>query len=123
MIRVLLVDDEAAIRKGLRMQLELEPDLLVVGEAANGRDAIGLIHELCPDIVVMDVHMAVMDGIAATAALRTCDLPVSVIVLSMFDDAATRLRAADAGARAFVGKHEPPESLVLAIRRVVQAAA
>ena len=70
MIRLLLVDDQSIIRQGLRMRLLLEPDIVVVGEASSGEQAIELVHELAPDIVLMDVEMPGMDGITATAALR-----------------------------------------------------
>jgi DNA-binding NarL/FixJ family response regulator len=121
MIRLLLVDDEAAIRKGLRMQLELESDLQVIGEATNGRDALGLVREMAPDVVLMDVRMSVMDGLTATESLRASHPSLAVIVLSLFDDAATRVRALNAGARGFVGKHEPAERLLAAIRRAAPA--
>ena len=118
MIRVLLVDDEAAIRKGLRMQLALEADLEVIGEADNGRDAISFARDAHPDVVLMDVRMEGMDGLTATEILRMSAPTTAIVILSLFDDAGTRLRAANAGARAFIGKHEPIERLLAAIRRV-----
>ena len=66
MIKVMLVDDEAAVRQGLRMRLELEPDLVIVGEASDGPEALDLAQRLAPDVVVIDVEMPEMDGVAAT---------------------------------------------------------
>lgn len=111
----MLVDDQASVRQGLRMRLQLEPDIEVVGEAADGR-VLALVEELSPDVVLMDVAMPVMDGIAATAALGVAAPGVAVIVLSLRDDAETRERAEAAGAVGFVAKHEPEGVLVEGIR-------
>jgi DNA-binding NarL/FixJ family response regulator len=120
MIRLLIVEDQAYVRKALRMRFAAEPDLSVVGEAPDGEAALALVPSLCPDIVLMDVEMPLMDGIAATAALhRICPQTV-VIMLSIHDDALTRARAADAGAAAFVAKSMPPDTLLVAIRQVTQ---
>lgn len=70
MIRVLLVDDQSIIRQGLKVLLELEPDLQIVGEADNGQTAIELVEALQPDVVLMDIRMPIMDGVAATSTLR-----------------------------------------------------
>ena len=72
MIRLLLVDDQQGVRQGLRMRLTLEPDITVVGEANTGEQVLALVQSLAPDIVLMDVEMPGMDGIAATAALQEC---------------------------------------------------
>ncbi|GAC1429977.1 MAG: hypothetical protein NVSMB65_03470 [Chloroflexota bacterium] len=98
MITVALVDDQPAVRCGLRMRLALEPDLVVVGEAGDGAAALDLVARLHPNIVVMDVAMPVMDGLSATALLDKVAQYCAVIMLSIFDDAATRRRALDAGA-------------------------
>lgn len=116
-IRLLLVDDEAAVRRGLRMQLELEPELEVVGEAGDGSGALDLIETLRPDVVLMDVRMKGMDGLQALEALAARGPRTAVVMLSLHDDAVTRAHAFAAGARAFVGKHEPSEALVSAIRK------
>jgi DNA-binding NarL/FixJ family response regulator len=94
-IRLLLVDDQPGTRRGLRMRLELEPDVSVVGEAADGAAALRLAAELNPDVVVMDVAMPIMDGITATKALRRSHLAdsCSVVILSLYDDAITQARA------------------------------
>jgi DNA-binding NarL/FixJ family response regulator len=116
MIRVLVVDDELRVRKGLRMQLELEPDLTVVGEAEDGLAAMMLATALKPDVVVMDLRMPGLDGFGATQNLRGLEHAPEVVVLSLHDDACSRALAAAAGAAQFVGKHEPGECLLLAIR-------
>ncbi len=116
-IRLLIVDDQASVRKGLRMRLEVEPDLLIVGEAADGETALSLAHTLCPNVVLMDVRMPGMDGIAATERLRAICPSVAVIMLSVYDDAQTRAQAAKAGARAFVPKSVPTDMLLATIRQ------
>jgi DNA-binding NarL/FixJ family response regulator len=117
-IRVLLVDDEAAVRQGLRMRMALEPDLDVVGEAANGIAAVKAAHTLDPDVVVIDVEMPRMDGITAIGWLREAAPSASVVVLSVYDDEEARARARAAGAEAFVGKQEGVDHLLDVIRAV-----
>jgi DNA-binding NarL/FixJ family response regulator len=121
MIQVLLVDDQPSVRQGLRMRMELEPDLTVVGEADNGLEAISLAQRLGPDVVVMDVAMPEMDGITATKRLRELAPHVSVVMLSIHGDSATRLQAREAGAAAFVEKQASVEDLLSAIRRAVDS--
>jgi DNA-binding NarL/FixJ family response regulator len=116
MIRLLLVDDEACIRRGLRMRLALEPDVQVVGEASEGAEAVFLAQQLHPDVVVMDVEMQEIDGITAAAAIANLTPPSAVVTLTIHDDAATRERARAAGAVAFVGKHEGCDAVLAAIR-------
>ena len=116
MIRVLLVDDQAVVRRGLGIRLQLEPDLQIVGEASTGSEALRLARALTPDVVLMDVEMPEMDGIAATAALRLADPQSAVVILSIHDDAQTRARALAAGATAFVEKRGATELLLAAIR-------
>lgn len=119
MIRLLLVDDQKNVRRGLRMRLELEPDVEVVGEADNGEVAIDQVKTLRPDVVLMDVEMPRMDGITATETLINGDALCSVVMLSLYDDAVTKDRAHKAGAKAFVAKHQLEQSLMATIRRVV----
>jgi DNA-binding NarL/FixJ family response regulator len=117
MIKLLLVDDQPGVLTGLRMQLALEPDLDVIGEAQDGAEAIMRAQALQPDVIVMDARMPVMDGIEATQTLCKLQPRTSVVILSLHDDAATRDKAQSAGAVAFVAKHEPSEKLLDAIRR------
>jgi DNA-binding NarL/FixJ family response regulator len=117
MIRVLLVDDQAVVRRGLRVLFHLEPDLQVVGEASTGIEALALAHTLTPDVVLMDIAMPGMDGIEATAALRRAVPQSVVVILSIYDDAQTRGRAQAAGAVAFVEKRGATDSLLAAIRQ------
>jgi DNA-binding NarL/FixJ family response regulator len=117
MIKLLLVDDQPSVRMGLRMRLALEPDVTIVGEAGDGEVALALAQTLHPDVIVMDVHMPRMDGIAATAALRQVAPRIVVVLLSLYDDVATRSRAQEAGALAFVQKQGTMDSLLAAIRQ------
>src|ERR1700712_5045920 len=120
MIKLLLVDDLAAVRNGMRMRLALEEDLIVVGEAEDGTLALELARDLRPDIVLMDAEMPRMDGIAATVALRAALPHVIVIILSLNDDAASRERALAAGASAFVSKRTTDTALIGAIRQAIR---
>lgn len=115
-IQVLVVDDHAVVRQGLRMFLELAPDLEVVGEAANGQEGLELARRLQPDVVLMDLLMPVMDGIMATAVLRR-ELPdIEVIALtSVLEDAAV-YRAMRAGAIGYLLKDTEADELCRAIR-------
>ncbi len=117
MIKLLLVDDQSIVRQGLRMQLALEPDLKVVGEAENGEQVLVLAGQLHPDVILMDVELPLMDGITATARLRSAAPKCAVVILSLYDDAKTRAAAQAAGAAAFVGKQESSETLLTAIRQ------
>jgi DNA-binding NarL/FixJ family response regulator len=120
MIRVLIVDDQPAVRKGLLMLFAAAADLRVVGEAADSQSALELAVSLCPDIILVDVEMPHMDGIATTAALHSICPRSLIIVLSFHDDASTRARAEDAGAAAFVAKSGAPGVLLTTIRQVAQ---
>ena len=120
-IRVLLADDEPMVRRGLRMRLELESDVEVVGGAENGLQALAEAKTLRPDAVLMDVRMPVMDGVQATAALRRALPGCAVVVLSIYDDDATRSGVRSAGAAAFVPKHRAEETLLTAVRRATAA--
>jgi DNA-binding NarL/FixJ family response regulator len=115
-ITLLLVDDEPSVRRGLRMRLELEPDVEVVGEAGDGANAVRLAESLAPAVVVMDVEMPAKNGIEATSEIVSRVPGVAVVVLSMHDDAATLRKAHEAGASAFVSKHRMDDGLIEAIR-------
>jgi DNA-binding NarL/FixJ family response regulator len=116
MITVLLVDDQAPVRAGLRMRLGLEPDLEVIGEAEDGLEALELVRALRPDVVVMDVEMPCMDGIAAAQALSTIAPYCAVVILSLYGNVCNRKRAEEAGVAAFVAKQGDVEELISAIR-------
>lgn len=122
MIRLLLVDDQPTVRRGLELRLHLEPDIQIIGEASSGKEALCMAQALTPDVVLMDVEMPEMDGIEATAALRKADSLSAVIILSIHDDAQTRERAQSAGAFAFVEKRGATDSLLATIRQAAQHA-
>jgi DNA-binding NarL/FixJ family response regulator len=122
-IRILLVDDQASIRRGLRMRLELEDDMEVVGEAASGDEALRIAAEAEPDVALMDVEMPGKDGISATRELTAATPHCSVVMLSIHDDPGTRAAARAAGARAFVAKHEAGDLLLQTIRSVARTPA
>ncbi|RXZ50406.1 response regulator transcription factor [Agromyces fucosus] len=124
-IRVALVDDQALFRAGVRMLIESQPDLEVVGEASDGGAAVELARRERPDVVLMDVRMPVQDGIAATeqilaAADRDGTPPPRIVVLTTFDLDENAARAIRAGASGFVLKDADPEFLLAAIRTVHQ---
>ncbi len=116
MIRVLLVDDQAVVRRALRGRFHLEPDLEVVGEASTGREALMLAQTLVPDVVLMDIAMPGMNGIEATTALHKTVPQSAVVILSISGDAQTFEQALAAGAVAFVEKRVAIEALLSAIR-------
>lgn len=116
-VRVVIADDQALVRSGLRLILEAQPDLDVVGEAGDGVEAVQLAREHAPDVVLMDIQMPRMDGIVATG--RVCALPgraPRVLVLTTFDQDDHLYDAARAGATGFLLKTAPPEQLVAAVR-------
>ncbi len=117
MIRVLLVDDQPVVRRGLRVRFQLEQDMQVVGEASTGREALTLAQTLTPDVVLLDIQMPGMDGIEATAALRTIVPQSAVVILSIHNERQTRIRAQAAGAVAFVEKRGTTDTLLAAIRQ------
>ena len=117
-IRVLVVDDDALVRAALTMLLAGAADIKVVGEAADGREVEHAVAEHQPDVVLMDIRMPGMDGLAATEILRRRDRPPEVIVLTTFDADDHVLRALRAGASGFLLKDTPPANIVRAIRAV-----
>ena len=123
MVRVLLVDDDALVRAGLRMILSSAEDLEVVAEVDDGVRALAAVREYRPDVVLMDVRMPQMDGITATAALRQLDNPPEVIVLTTFQADEQVMSALRAGAAGFLLKHTPPADIVNAVRVVASGEA
>jgi DNA-binding NarL/FixJ family response regulator len=117
-LSVLIADDQALMRAGFRMILEAEPDLEVVGEAANGREAVVEAGRLRPDVVLMDVRMPEMDGIEATRRLLDGNDDTKVVMLTTFDMDEYIYEALRAGASGFLVKDVPPEQLVAGIRSV-----
>ena len=117
-IRVLLVDDDALVRAGLRTILSSAEDLEVVGEAADGSEAVAAVEAHRPDVVLMDIRMPELDGIAATAALRQLPSPPHVVVLTTFQADEQVLGAIRAGADGFLLKDTPPTDIVAAVRLV-----
>ena len=113
MIRVLLADDQAMVRAGFRLILSAEPDITVVGEAADGAEAVTAARRLRPDVTLMDVRMPRLDGISATRRLAAEDPPLTrVVVLTTFDVDSHVYDALRAGASGFLLKNAPPEELV-----------
>ena len=121
-VRVVLADDQALLRKGFRMILEAEDGIEIVGEAADGSDAVRLVELYGPDVVLMDVRMPVLDGIEATRAITTsaAGSETRVLILTTFDLDEYAFSALRAGASGFLLKDVPPAELVGAIRTVAR---
>lgn len=118
-VRLVLADDEPLVREGLRMVLELDPDLLVVGEASDGVEAVALVREHRPDLALLDVRMPRLDGLGATRRIRDEASPSAVVILTTFADDDLLAEAVRAGARGYLLKSMPPDQ----IRSSVHAAA
>ncbi|MFJ2261073.1 response regulator [Streptomyces sp. NPDC087844] len=120
-VTVLLVDDEPLVRAGLRAVLEAQPDIAVVGEAADGAAVIPLVRRLRPDVVAMDVRMPLMNGIEATrAVLRTVDRPPKILVITTFENDEYVYEALRAGADGFLLKRARPAEIVHAVRLIAE---
>jgi len=119
-LRILLADDHIVMRTGLRALLERQPNLEVVGESENGRNAVEQAASLTPDVVVMDVGMPVLNGIEATKLIVTENPTTSVVILSMHSDESYVMRALKAGARGYLLKDSAPADLLSAIQAVSQ---
>ncbi|SCG50732.1 response regulator [Micromonospora halophytica] len=117
-VRILLADDQPLLRTGFRMVLGTEEDLDIVAEAGDGQEAVELSRRLLPDVVLMDIRMPRMDGVAATRAIVDARLPVRVLILTTFDLDEYVVGALRAGASGFLAKDVPAEDLVTAIRTV-----
>jgi DNA-binding NarL/FixJ family response regulator len=121
-IRVLLADDQALVRRGLRTILDAEPDIEIVGDAADGVEAVALAHRRGADLVLMDIRMPRMDGLAATRLLThpATGTPIDVLVVTTFDHDEVVFAALRAGAAGFLLKSAEPEALVEAVRTVAR---
>lgn len=116
--RILLADDHMVVRKGLRFVLDHEPDMEVVGEAGDGKQAVDLVEELAAEVVVMDIAMPRLSGIDATGQITKKHSGVSVIILSMYSDEEYIVRALSAGAKGYLLKDSAEAELVSAVRSV-----
>jgi two-component system, NarL family, response regulator DesR len=117
-IRVLLAEDQTMLRGALAALLELEPDITVIAQAANGREAFKLARDLAPDVVVTDIEMPEMTGLELAAALKQAESKSRVVILTTFARPGYLRRALDAGARGYLLKERPASELAEAVRRV-----
>jgi DNA-binding NarL/FixJ family response regulator len=117
-VRVVLADDQEMVRAGLRMLVDFQPDLEVVGEAGDGLEAVEVVARTRPDVVLMDVRMPRCDGIEAARRVLAAHPDVAVVVLTTFDEDASLAEALRAGVRGFLLKTAPPEQLLQAVRTV-----
>jgi NarL family two-component system response regulator LiaR len=115
-IKVLIVDDHQVVRQGLRTFLELQPDIVVVGEAGDGQEAVEMVRQLHPDVVLMDLMMPRLDGIAATQQVKALGVGVKVIALTSFTEDDKVFPAIQAGASSYLLKDVSPDDLAEAIR-------
>ena len=122
-IRLLIVDDHPVVRAGIEGMLASQPDLEIVGQAADGAGAIDLCTDLHPAVVLMDLRMAGMDGVAATRAIKSRFPAIQVLVLTTYDSDADILRAIEAGATGYLLKDTPREQLFQAIRAAARGEA
>ncbi len=117
-VRVLIADDDPLVRAGLQMILGGAPDIEVVGEAADGQEAVGIAVRERPDVVLMDIRMPRMDGLAAAGILRSRGVSARIIILTTFDSDEMVFTALRNGAAGFLLKETPPADIVVAVRRV-----
>jgi two-component system, NarL family, response regulator NreC len=118
--RVLIADDHGIVRQGLRALLEKSPDVSVVGEASDGREAVRLAGELRPNIVVMDIAMPMLNGVDATSQILSRDPEIKVIILSMHSDESYILRALSAGAKGYLLKDSAEGDILPAVQTVAK---
>jgi NarL family two-component system response regulator LiaR len=117
-IRIIIADDHAIVREGMRQTLEDEPDFEVVGEAVNGQEAVELVTSLKPDVAVVDISMPVMDGIEATRRIKSISPTTAVLILSGFDDDQFVFSLLEAGAAGYLLKEVGGQRIVDAIRAI-----
>jgi len=122
-IRVVVADDQLLVRAGFRALVDSDPDLEVVAEAANGKEAIEMVRLHGGDVVLMDIRMPEMDGIEATRRLRTLDDPPQVLILTTFDTDDNAFDALEAGAAGFLVKDTPPVQLLEAVKAAARGGA
>ncbi|MFI6295226.1 response regulator [Nonomuraea sp. NPDC050790] len=119
-IRVLIVDDQPLIRTGLHATFSGVPDIVVVGEAANGVEAVQAVKRLSPDVVLMDINMPRMDGLTATREIIGARSPAKVVILTIYDQDEHLFDALRNGASGFILKHAPTERLIEAVREAAE---
>jgi DNA-binding NarL/FixJ family response regulator len=117
-MRLLIVDDQPTVLDALRQYFAMEPDIEIVGEATDGEIAIALAKELQPDVVITDIKMPNLGGIAAIEAIRELAPTSKVIILSIYDNPDMRAQALSAGADEFVAKQDQPDELLAVVRRL-----
>ncbi len=122
-IRILLADDHTVVRKGLRLLLESHPGLKVIAEASNGREAVALVEQHTPDVVVLDVAMPMLNGIEAARQISAKAPPTAIVFLSMHSDEGYVLKALKAGAKAYLLKDSAEDDLINAIKAVTDGKA
>ena len=120
MIRVVVADDHHLVRQGIRALPEKADDIQVVGEAGDGQEAIDLVEQLSPDVLVLDIAMPRMDGLQATERVGLLGLGTRVVILSMYGDITLVRRALRCGGRGYLLKHAVTEELLLAIRAAIR---
>lgn len=123
MIRIVLADDHTVVRKGLRLLLESQPEFKVIGDAANGREAVALAEENKPDVMVMDVAMPILNGIEAARQICSHQPSVAIVFLSMHSDEGYVLKALKVGARAYLLKDSAEYDLINAVKAVSEGKA
>lgn len=116
-IKILIVDDHQALREGLKVILQLEPDFSIIGEAEDGKQAVDLARTLTPDVIIMDMDLGEMHGIQATELIMADQPDICVIGFSMHTDPDLAEAMQRAGARAYLTKSDTPDLLIAAIRR------
>jgi len=119
MIRIVTIDDHAVVRRGLKQIIEEEPDMKVVGEAGNGRDAISVIRQTVSDIVILDISLPGISGIEILSRLRHEHPETPVLIMSMHEEEQYALRVLKAGASGYLQKDTIPEEMIKAIRKII----